>query len=353
VLLILLPYFIYLEWSGGILEHVRGSFEYGNAEVYQVRFDWPVVSVASSGWSAFPWDRDDAVAFLFYCAYALPVIALLLLRRAAYRRNVLIRSAVGAMAVIGILYNAIILRHPLVARVPDLAAVYAILGAWIAVALIRATRSPRPSPLLSWRLLPRASLAAVLAIFVVSIEVLGNVREELDRGRLWDGPAAIMDHAREVVADGREWPWSRYWPSGSRPAAIEYLHACTTPGERMWVSWGAPEYYVFARRGFGEGHANTLSPHSYTTQRDQALMIARLDRHLVPIVLINETTRPDFAAAYPQVEEYLRSHYVAAGEFTIYDSSLISIAMRRGLRATGTYGPQEWPCRLVPAAAAG
>ncbi|MGH2400033.1 MAG: hypothetical protein ACRDF6_09310, partial [bacterium] len=134
----------------------------------------------------------------------------------------------------------------------------------------------------------------------------------------------------------------------SPPDAIDYLHACTRPHERLWLTWQAPEFYVFTRRGFGAGHPMTLSPHSYTTLRDQELMIARLDRDSVPIVLINESTRAEFAGAYPHVDEYLRRLYVPSGEFAIRGAPKISIAVRRGLKATATYGVEGWPCHLVP-----
>jgi hypothetical protein len=351
VLLMLVPYFVYLEWSGGIVEHVRGALEYGKQEVQQFDFDWPGFTFGASARSdsAIPWDRDDAAAFLFYAAYALPIISIGLLGRAEYRRDVLIRSAVGSAVVIGILFAAIILRHPLVNRVQDLTAVYAILGGWSAVALVRTNQPARRRPFLSWRLLLHGSLAAVLAVALVSIDVLDQLRSEFREARLLDPPSAMLQHARSVVAKGSEWPSANYWPNGSMPPAIDYLHACTRPDERIWVNWQAPEFYVFARRGFSAGHPSFQSPHSYTTQQDQALIIARLDRDRAPIVLINESARPEFGKAYPRVDEYLRSQYGRpTGEFTIRDGSLISIVIRRGLKATDTYGPERWPCRMVP-----
>jgi hypothetical protein len=350
VLLVLLPYFAYLQWSGGIAEHVRDAFEYGKAEEGGFGFDWPVIGFNASGRAegALPWDREDAAAFLFYCAYSLPVVSALLVMRGEYRTNALIRPAVASVVVLAIFYDAIILRHPIISRVPDLATVLAILGGWVAVALIRISRASAGARVFSWRLPLQALVAVLLAAAAYSVNVLAELPSEFDEARLLTSPSGLAQHAEEVVAAGRDWPWQTFWPDGSPPPVIEYMNACTGPDDRVWLTWPAPQYYVFARRGFGGGHPNTLSPHSYKSTADQDLVIARLDQHRVPIVLINESTRVGFADAYPRIDRYLRQQYTASGDFTIRDGSVISIAIRHGLKATDTYGPDRWPCRFVP-----
>ena len=350
VLLLLLPYFAYLEWGGGVVGHVHGSIEFAKAEAHQFRFDWPVLGFGASGPadSALPWSKDDAAAFLFYCAYALPLVSMLLLGRAEYRRNVVVRSAVGSAVVMGVFYAAILLRHPLVVRVQDLAAVYAILGAWCVVALIHVARAWRPAVASPWRILLQGLVAVALAALLISVDVLDQTREKLQDMRVLRSAGTTLERARQVITGGREWPWRRYWPAGPLDP-IQYLDACTRPEDRIWVTWLAPEYYVFARRGFGAGLPSFQVPHSHTVPEDQAQMIARLDRDAVPIVLINESARSEFAGAYPQLDEYLRSRYWSpSGSFTIYDGSLISIVVRRGLRATSAYGSEAWPCHLEP-----
>jgi hypothetical protein len=348
VLVVLLPYFAYLQWSGGIAEHVRDAFEYGKAEAGGFGFDWPVIAFNASGRTegVIPWDRDDAAALLFYCAYSLPALASLLLLRREYRGNVISRSAIGSTVVLTICYDAIILRHPVISRVADLASVLAILGAWCAVALIRLGESRRP-PAAWWRIPVRAAVGVVLGAVGFSVNVLAELPSEFDEARLLSSPSGIAEHAEEVMAAGREWPWQTFWPDGSPPPVIEYLNACTTRNDRLWLTWPAPQYYVFARRGFGGGHANTLSPHSYRSTADQDLVIARLNLHHVPIVLINESTHPGFTEAYPRIDRYLQQQYVPSGDFTIRDGSVISIGVRRGLKATDTYGSEHWPCRFV------
>jgi hypothetical protein len=201
------------------------------------------------------------------------------------------------------------------------------------------------------RVLLRGFGIVVLAGAILSIDAVSDVGEELRVAALWHSPGRLWNRANAIVAAGREWPWRRYWPNGSPPDAVEYLNACTRPDERIWLTWQAPEFYVFARRGFGAGHAMTMAPHSYTSTDDQQLMIARLDDR-VPLVLINESTRGEFAEAYPRVDEYVHGRYVSAGKFTIRGGSVITIAVRRGLTPTRAWGPHAWPCLLVPDAPA-
>jgi hypothetical protein len=90
-----------------------------------------------------------------------------------------------------------------------------------------------------------------------------------------------------------------------------------------------------------------MTPRSYTTPQDQELMIERLERQRVPIVLINESRRREFSSSYDRVDDYLRGRYAVAGQFMIRGDTTISIAVRRGMKATMVYGDQQWPCRLV------
>ena len=140
------------------------------------------------------------------------------------------------------------------------------------------------------------------------------------------------------------WPWERFWPAGELPAAVRYLHACTTSRDAVLLTWAAPEYYYFAQRRFGAGHALFLPPDAFTTGHDQARMLERIRKDRIPVVLINEGRSDEFAKAYPEVDRYIRDAYVAAGTFKIRDGSLITVAIGRDLKSTGTYDPEGWPC---------
>jgi hypothetical protein len=147
-----------------------------------------------------------------------------------------------------------------------------------------------------------------------------------------------------IKETGTEWPWPRFWPAGELPDAVRYLHSCTTPDDAVLLTWAAPEYYYFAERRFGAGHALFLPPDAFTSLDDQRLMLARMRAERIPIVLINETRRKEFTDAYGEVDRYLKQEYVSSGHFQIHEGSDVTIAIRRDLKADRTYGTERWPC---------
>ena len=112
----------------------------------------------------------------------------------------------------------------------------------------------------------------------------------------------------------------------------------------MLLTWAAPEYYYFAQRRFGAGHALFLPPDAFTTAHDQARMLERIRRDRIPVVLINEGRSDEFAKAYPEIDRYIRDAYAAVGSFKIRDGSLITVTIGRDMKSTGTYEPEGWPC---------
>ena len=113
---------------------------------------------------------------------------------------------------------------------------------------------------------------------------------------------------------------------------------------RCLLTWAAPEYYFFAKRRFGAGHALFLPPDAFATPHDQDRMLARMRGQRLPIVLINETRRKEFADTTGEVDRYLQQEYVAAGHFPIREGSEVTIAVRRDLKPARVYGAERWPC---------
>jgi hypothetical protein len=231
-----------------------------------------------------------------------------------------------------LLYLAVVLRHPIDSRLPDTGALLAIMGGW---ALVESTRRGA---------FVTAVAATVVAAGLMNVWILGNVGSRIKDTRVVDGPAAMARTVQAVKQAGTVWPWERFWPAGELPVAVRYLNACTTPDDAVLLTWAAPEYYVFARRRFGAGHALFLPPDAFTTTHDQERMLAQIRRERIPVVLINETRREEFAKAYPQVDRYIADQYVPAGHFDVRDGSLITIAVGRRLKASGTYAAEGWPC---------
>ena len=73
-------------------------------------------------------------------------------------------------------------------------------------------------------------------------------------------------------------------------------------------------------------------------------MVNRLHAARAPYALINETRRDEFARGYPQLDRFLRDHYVPAGSFTIYDGSRITIGISKTVQPRRVYGETGWHC---------
>ena len=347
VLLSLAPYLVFLAATAGLVESVHESLEFAKSDAHQFLNAVPAFSFMGETGFRWSWTRTDAAAILSYASYVvagLAWVALYIARPSTDRQSAWTTMAVGTIFLS--LYALTILRHPLVARVPDMAAVLPILSGWLMWVLIRAGRRSMAIHRPVWA----AAMASVAVIGMVlvttmaaSVWTLGNLGEKVRDTGVFGGVRNVTTHIRSLARAGSEWPWTRFWPAGDLPAVVPYLNSCTAPSDRVLLTWAAPEYYFFARRPFGGGHAWVL-PAGYRSARHQDLMIERLLNHRVPVALINETTRAEFAGAYPRVDAYLRTAYRTVGRFQHRDGSDITIAVRDDLQPTGAFEPEGWPC---------
>jgi hypothetical protein len=92
------------------------------------------------------------------------------------------------------------------------------------------------------------------------------------------------------------------------------------------------------------GHAFFLPPANFATERDQTQMLARLARERVPVVLINETQRPEFAVAFPRIDAHLTSAYRPLVTFALDSGEEVTLALARDLTARRAWGDGGWPC---------
>lgn len=339
------PYVLFVLWSEGVGEHLHEAIEFAKGEAHQ-RFVTPPAFPFWANGDLMSWSRMDAAVFLFYAAHALAVICFVFLARSKKRASGHEPVAAAGFAML-LMYLLVVLRHPIDSRIQDVAALLAINGAWaLAQSWQRATVAVRNEASLSFvrRFVPLVVAGIVVGGGVVNTWILSDVPNRLKETRVMDGFGTIK-HTIEVVKEtGTVWPWERFWPAGELPAAVRYLHACTTRTDAVLLTWAAPEYYYFAQRRFGAGHALFLPPDAFTTPHDQARMLERIRSERIPVVLINESRSDEFEKAYPEVDRFIRDAYVPVGTFTIRDGSRITVAIGRELKTTGTYDPEGWPC---------
>ena len=357
-IVVMIPYVAFVQWSEGLPRHFHEALEFAKGEAHQRFVSPPPFAFVSEPGGLSAWSKVDSAVFLFYAAHLLALAALVLLILRRERRSE--RSpAIGAAFAMLVLYLVIVLRHPIDSRIQDVAALLAIVGAWVIGDLGHRARAHRTlaeggrahgsrgeggarrSPIAIGAFLVAL---AVTAGSVASLWDLGNIGLRLQETRVTDGVDTMRRTLVGVKETGTAWPWERFWPAGELPEAVRYLNACTAPDDTVLLTWAAPEYYYFARRKFGAGHALVLPPDAFTTIDDQRLMLARMRAEHIPVVLINETRRDEFAGAYGEVDRYLRQEYAPAGHFQIRDGSDVTVAVRRDLKPERTYGAGRWPC---------
>jgi hypothetical protein len=339
------PYVLFVLWSEGVGEHLHEAIEFAKGEAHQRFVTPPAFPVWANG-DLMSWSRMDAAVFLFYAAHALAIICFVFLARSKKHPSGHEPVAAAGFAML-LMYLLVVLRHPIDSRIQDVAALLAINGAWVlAQSWQRATVAVRneASRSVVRRFVPLVVAGIVVGGGVVNTWILSDVPNRLKETRVMDGFGTIK-HTIEVVKEtGTVWPWERFWPAGELPTAVRYLHQCTTRGDAVLLTWAAPEYYYFAQRRFGAGHALFLPPDAFTTPHDQARMLERIRSERIPVVLINESRSDEFEKAYPEVDRFIRDAYVRVGTFTIRDGSVITVAIGRELKTTGTYDPEGWPC---------
>jgi hypothetical protein len=355
-LVAMIPYVLFVQWAGGLAEHFHEALEFAKGEAHQRFLEPPVFAFLSDPRGLSAWSKADSAVLLFYAAHLLAIAAFVLIIRGTggQRDKGTTGPALGAALTMLVLYLVVVLRHPIDSRIQDLAALLAIPGAWVVVETGRRAATVLFGGTAGAKLLTVSSFVialAVVAASTASLWDLGNITLRIKETRVTDGLDVMERTVQGIRETGTQWPWERFWPAGELPEAVRYLNACTARDDAVLLTWAAPEYYYFSRRRFGAGHALFLPPDAFTTKHDQALMLARIRKERIPIVLINETRRMEFAEAYGDVDAYLKQEYAPAAHFQIHDGSDVTIAIRRGATPRGTYGADRWPCDFASRAA--
>lgn len=343
-LLLVTPYLLFLQWHEGVAEHIRVGMEFGKAEAHQFLFFDELPPVPSpDGFVHVPESTDDAAALLFWLTHA--ALAAVVIVAVAQRHHAGLFPLLVATTVLIVAYRIEILRHPVAGRIQDLAGVVALAVGLCAGSLLTGARI---------RLLRKPAAAAAGAVCAAALVIpwflggwsLGRLADELDETNLLRGPEPIRQQAEGVIAAGMAPEWDQYWPAGQVPLVTRYLRECTSPDDRVFMTWSAPEFYYFARRPFGSGNA-LLLPGTLSGQADQRQMVQRLETERVPVVLVNESRLAEFEGSFPLLAGFIRERYATRGRFTIRDGSEIALAIRRDLSANRTFGEDEWPCEFV------
>jgi hypothetical protein len=279
----------------------------------------------------------NALAWLYYLTVALPFASALILA-AAWRRGRLApleRATLGMTVLLCLVINQGLIRDNPRVRLPDVAAAAAVLGAWVAAAWLG-----RP---IGRRRLAAAAVAGALTVW--SAGTVGGAGERLRAAGILRAPGSIPERVVSVTSELRRSPIDVWAPDGSPGirALTRYIHTCTTPEDRVLVTWFEPGVFFYAQRPFAGGQVY-LDPGWHDSPHDQRLTIARMQAQRVPIVLVRAEVERLYEQRFPLVHDYVRQRYRTAARSTFGADEEYAVLVDRSVQPSGRYEPLDLPC---------
>jgi hypothetical protein len=311
----------------------------------------------------------NAIPWLYYLFLALPVLVLLVLlsRRLSARASAdRLPHETSKILAVTLLCLAMLpsVREPLTDRLADIAALPAILGAWLlghwlGLSSRRAWHQSRPSTGRQDRAVVRSAAwttaqrsictglaITLLALTGLSVASLPSARLQFQRllTPLSDSEETA-DRVRDVL-ETIQAPGMRS-ETGIRSdllALARYAQACTKPSDRLLVTWFAPEMYFYAKRGFA-GRQIFWFPGFYSSPEDQDRILASLRAHPTPVA-IHRTDHWLSVRAFDRVQAYLAERYQVVHELVRDEgsSSAYQILVDSQREPTGRYDGLPLPC---------
>ena len=356
-----LPFFVFLEANGGVVDYFRSALDFVRAEAprrelflrqrFLVDGSRPLLGPA------------NAESWLYYLFASLPPIALLVLIAGRFRRRPAAERLpgetsriLGAVVMCALATRGMV-RPPLEYRLADVAALAAVIGAWLIGRWLggrTAAREDAPRPERSrWpRPVDGLRLAPVLVLLgITGWAVLGarGLDDELEKARLAGDPGAAARQLRATADRLRTSPPIDRWAGPNAvglQALARYVHECTRPADRLLVGFFAPEMYFYSGRGFAGGNFFWFRG-LHSSEGAQQKAIWKLQAQSVPIVIlepeVNDKGR-GFLSTYGQVGDYLSQRYRVAGESTFGGEHPYRVLVDVRATPTATYDRLALPC---------
>jgi len=326
ILLVLLPYAIYIQRSQGIFSAAWSAWEFSQREA-----DRTELHLAAYG-------SGDEVR-LYYLFQALPLIAAALVAMDV-RRGRIDDALMGApLVVLAFLANMNFLRDPLAVRLPDAIVPAALVSAWLAGRALRV-------PSLPLRSLALTAAAALVFVAASSVVVVGRTREHLARTNLSLGLSSLPQLMRDRTAQLKARYDRRQLPDGrilSLVGLFDYLDRCTTPSHRLLVAGNAPEIFVYAQRPFAAGHSTFLEGY-YQSEADQQRMIDRAEQQVVAFAVMLSDQESSFRSTAPGLSAFVDANFRPLTEIPTGSDRTVSVLVRSGLPPLHADAATGWPC---------
>ena len=155
---------------------------------------------------------------------------------------------------------------------------------------------------------------------------------------MWEQLGAVNSRLRRRPVD--EWAPPE---STGLPAVIRYLFDCTSPSDRVLVTWYAPDVFFYAERGFAGGQT-FLYGGWHASVSDQRLTIERMQQQSVPIILAREDRVETFRQGFPLIYDYVRTRYRLAESTFGGVATPVLVFVDTRLDPTGEHPVLGLPC---------
>ncbi len=237
------PQVAYAAWSVGLPRYVESVVTFGTF-AFAHRESWPVSLALDQGL----FTDANAAALLLNTSVVVAGIALvsagLQVRRAWAHRTVAPRESLWILVVVVMwgLMLPMLARGQYYTRVSEVWQPVAILGAWLAVKWV----AVNPRSIARW-----TALGAVLTTTLVALCCRTPMAKFFTSSETVFGGAPFQAHALQELATSP--PIDQFAPPlspGNFQQLVRYAHDCTTPEDRLLVTWFAPQVYVYAGRAF-------------------------------------------------------------------------------------------------------
>ena len=324
VAILLLPILAFLHYHGGVGDAVDQMVTYARRETART-------SLSQAGFIV------NADAFLYYLFRILPLAAAVALSLKLRSPDSLSRAELARLSsliAVCLALNLFILRDPIGARFGGMAGPVAILSAWIG------SCAWQVRPVVARRAV-RAAVLMVLAATVWSVSLSADWQHRLTPALA--RPAHLVGVIRVFAATP---PSLDAVANRQLMGMVKYVRECTSPEDRIMITWFAPELYFFAQRGFAGGMVAVFGDH-WSEERFQVRSLRALAAQRVPLVILR-TGDQRFLEIYPLLASYLSERYRRAGTTDFGDTDIgkdgYTVLVRRDLVPTYAHAATSLPC---------
>jgi hypothetical protein len=271
-----------------------------------------------------------SAAFLFYVLLALLAVTLVTLAVTPHRdvAGRVEHVKIAAALLVAVVTALGFLREPLTIRITDAVVAPLILGAWWVGKVLRSPHSRR-------RYLMAVATTILLIPTIRSTVVIGAVPSRADRLRHL--PAIWQQLSGSPPFEG----WQA--AGNAKYQAVRYVRACTAPEDPLLVLWFAPDLYYYSDRPFAGRLGFYLEGYWSSIDHERA-NIAALERDRPVIVLMEPGRSATDLYTYPQLLDYVSTHYHPLGEVHSRDGRRVRVHARNDRTPSGVDVETGWPC---------